>query len=340
MAHNIEIRDGKASFASTLLNGQKAWHGLGQYVNEAMTAEQAISLANMDWQVEKRPMYIETGDCEFSEIDGFSAATRTDTEDILSIVTDTYQIVQNRECFGFFDSIVDAGEAIYETAGVLGKGERIFLTAKLPSDIVVKGDVDVVNNYVLLTNSHDGTSALQAGFTSIRVVCNNTLTAALNSGLKNSIKLRHTTNIHAMLAEAAEIMGLSSKYTSELSESLNAMAKVRITDKQLRAYIEQIMNPSREQMTKTEREEFSKQFVKQVDGIMDFAIGHDTQNTKAARGTLYGAYNAISGFYGHIKEHKTPSARMSDIMFGQGDQRIKSAYSLAINAISNKSILA
>ncbi|MCA6489118.1 MAG: DUF945 domain-containing protein [Chitinophagaceae bacterium] len=336
MAHNLEIRDGQASFAA---KGEKAWHGLAQYVDQAMTAAQAMELARMDWEVEKHPMYVETAEGEFSEIEGFSAATRTDTGDILSLVTDSYQIVQNRECFGFFDSVIDREEAIYETAGVLGKGERIFLTAKLPSDIIVKGDVDVVNNYILLTNSHDGTSALQAGFTSIRVVCNNTLTAALNSGLKNSIKLRHTTNIKQMLAEAAEIMGISSKYTAELNEAFNAMAKVKITDKQLRAYIEQIMNPRKEQLTKAEREEFSKQFVTQVDGIMEFALTHETQTTKAAKGTVWGAYNAISGYYGHIKDHKSPTARMNDIMWGQGNQNTKEAFSLAMETVSNKSIL-
>jgi phage/plasmid-like protein (TIGR03299 family) len=336
MAHNLEIRDGQASFAA---KGEKAWHGLGQYVNEAMTAAQAMELARMDWEVVKQPMYLETADEEFSEIEGFSAAVRSDTGDILSLVTDSYQIVQNKECFTFFDSIISRDEAIYETAGVLGKGERIFLTAKLPSDIIVKGDVDVVNNYILLTNSHDGSSALQAGFTSIRVVCNNTLTAALNSGMQNSIKLRHTSNIKQMLAEASEIMGISSKYTEELNQSFNAMAKVKITDTQLRAYIEQIMNPRKEQLTKAEKEEFSKQFVTQVDGIMEFALAHETQTTKATKNTVWGAYNAISGYYGHVKEHKTASARMNDIMFGQGDQRLKSAYSLAMQTVANKSIL-
>lgn len=333
MAHNLEIRDGKASFAA---KGEKAWHGLGTYVDNAMTAEECIKLANMDLEVEKRPVFVETADCEFTELEGFAANTRKDTGDILGLVSDSYETVQNRECFAFFDSIIDRGEAIYETAGVLGQGERIFLTAKLPSDIIVKGEK--IENYILLTNSHDGTRALQAGFTSVRVVCNNTLTAALGS-LKNSIKLRHTSNIKLMLAEAAEIMGISSKYTEELTQSFNAMSKVKITDKQLRSYIEQVMNPSREQLTKAEKAEFSKQFTNTVDGIMEFALCHDTQTTKAAKGTVWGAYNAISGYFGHIKEHKSESARMNDIMYGVGNAKIQSAYNLAVAAVSNKLIL-
>lgn len=342
MAHNLEIRDGQASFVA---KGEKAWHGLGTYVENAMTAEECMKLARMDWEVEKRPLFVEEPDesddedVTFSEITGWSAATRSDTGDVLSIVTDSYQIVQNRECFNFFDSIIDRGEAIYETAGVLGKGERIFLTAKLPSDIVVKGDVDVVNNYILLTNSHDGTSALQAGFTSIRVVCNNTLTAALNGGMKNAIKLRHTTNIKQMLSEAAEVMGIASQYTQDLNQYFNQMAKVKINDKQLRSYIEKVMNPRAEQLTKAEKEEFSKQFVKTVDSVMEFALTNDTQTTKATKGTVWGAYNAISGYYGHVKDHKSATARMNDIVFGQGDQRIKQAFTLAVDTIADKTIL-
>ena len=339
MAHNLNTKNGKTSFAATLQKGQKAWHGLGQYVDSAMTAAQAIELAGLDFEVEKREIYVENevDSCEFSSLEGFKAATRNDTGDVLSIVSDTYQIVQNHECFGFFDSIVDRGEAIYETAGALGKGERIFLTAKLPADILVKGEQ--IENYILLTNSHDGSSALQAGFTSIRVVCNNTLTAALNSGLKNSIKLRHTTNIKAMLAEAAQIMGLSSKYAIELNESFNAMAKVKINDKQLRSFIEQVMNPAKEQMTTGEKAEFSKQFTAQVDSIFDFAVSHETQTTKAAKGSVWGAYNAISGYFGHIKEHKTASQRMNDIMFGAGDQKIKQAFALSMATVNNKLVL-
>lgn len=332
MAHNLEIRNGKASFAA---KGEKAWHGLGTYVQNAMTAEEAIQLAHMDWEVEKKPIHIKVGE-EFKHVEGFAANTRTDTGDVLGVVTDSYVAVQNRECFSFFDSVIDRGEAIYETAGVLGKGERIFLTAKLPEDILVKGER--IENYILLTNCHNGMRSLQAGFTSIRVVCNNTLTAALQ-GLKNNIKLRHTTNIKSMLAESAEIMGIGSKYTQELNEAFNTMAGFKINDAQLRKYIETVMSPAKEQLTKAEKAEFSKQFTNTVDSIMEFALGHDTQNTEAARGTVWGAYNSISGYFGHVKEHKSNDARMNDLMFGGADQRIKSAFALSVDVMKHSNLL-
>src|SRR5438046_2382619 len=181
MAHNLETKDGKTSFVAV---GEVAWHGLGTYVEKAMKAEEAIKLGGLDFQVEKRPIQVAGG----KTIPNFFANVRTDTKDVLGVVSKDYQIVQNHEAFEFFDQIVDSGEAIYHTAGVLGIGERIFVTAKLPEDILVRGEQ--VENYLLLTSGHNGRSPIQAGFTSIRVVCNNTLTAAL-SGLQNKVTIMH-----------------------------------------------------------------------------------------------------------------------------------------------------
>ena len=177
MAHQINYNETKGthSFAS---HSEKAWHGLGQVVDKAMTSEEAITLANLDYDVEKAPIYAGIGgeDLSYSEFKDKVATYRTDTKEVLGLVGRKYEIVQNRDAFGFFDAIIDSGEAIFETAGVLGKGERIFVTAKLPNDILVNGEP--CEKYIILTNSHNGSSSIIAGFTTIRVVCNNTLQAS------------------------------------------------------------------------------------------------------------------------------------------------------------------
>ena len=133
MAHNLNFnkKTGTWSFASHL---EKAWHGLGQVVEKAMTSEEAIKLANLDYQVEKAKVTFEANN-QPNVIDGYYATYRTDNNQYLGMVKSRYEIVQNTEAFGFFDSIIDEGEAIFETAGVLGNGERIFVTAKLPDDM-------------------------------------------------------------------------------------------------------------------------------------------------------------------------------------------------------------
>jgi phage/plasmid-like protein (TIGR03299 family) len=325
MAHNLNFNEltGKHSFVAV---GEKAWHGLGQYVNEAMTAEQVIDLGGLNYDVAKKPIAVAGG----QKIPNYFATVRTDTNDVLGVVSGAYHVVQNREAFTFFDSIIDSKEAIYQTAGALGKGERIFITAKLPSDILVHGEQ--VENYLLLTQGHDGKtgSAIQVGFTSIRVVCNNTLTAALR-GIQNKVTILHFKNANAKLETAAKIMGMSSKYTQGLDQVFNRMAEVRITDKQLKEYIQLVLNPKSEQITEAE---FSKQFVKTVDSVLEFAHSHDTQLTEAAKGTVWGAYNAISGYYGHVKSYKSQEEKMNDLYFKTAAGKIESAFELATRFIN------
>lgn len=320
MAHNLEQRNGKTSFVAV---GEKAWHGLGTYVDNAMTAEEAITQGGLDFTVEKKTVMV----CGGNKIPNVMATVRTDTKDVLGIVTPTYEIVQNREAFAFFDSIVDRGEAIYQTAGVLGKGERIFITAKLPNDILVHGEP--VENYLLLSSGHDGKSSIQAGFTNIRVVCQNTLNAALGD-LSNKVSVMHFKNAKQKLEAASKVMGMASKYVAGLDTVYNQLAETKITDKQLRAYIEEVMKPRKETINKeTMEKEYSTRFVNIADQIFDFAKNHPTQQTDAARNTAWGAYNAISGYFGHLKEYKSQDQKMQDLYFKNGSRKIEMAFDLA-----------
>jgi phage/plasmid-like protein (TIGR03299 family) len=328
MAHNLHTNQqtGKTSFVAV---GEKAWHGLGQYVNDAMTAEQAIELGGLDYEVKKKKISVAGG----AVIPGYWATVRTDTNQPLGIVSDAYHVVQNREVFGFFDSIIDQGEAIYQTAGALGDGEQIFITAKLPTDILVHGEQ--VENYVLLTSGHHGKKggAIQAGFTSIRVVCNNTLQAALRQ-MTNKITILHFSNAKQKLETAAKIMGMTSKYTAELDQIFNRMAEVKITDKRLRQYIEEVMRPTSQVITaETLEKEYSTRFKKTVDDIMAFANDHSTQQTDAARGTVWGAYNAISGYFGYLKNYKSQEEKMNDLYFKNAAKKIETGFDIALSLI-------
>lgn len=317
MSHNLETRNNQTSFVAV---GEKAWHGLGTYVDSAMTAQQVIEKARLDYIVEKRPIMVEGGNI----IPNTFATVRTDTNEALGIVSNSYQIIQNTEAFTFFDSIVDQGEAIFQTAGVLGKGEKIFVTAKLPSEILVHGEP--VENYLLLTQGHDGKSSIQVGFTSIRVVCNNTLNAAL-SKIDNKVSIMHFKNAKEKLAAASKVMGMAHAYQKELDSIFNQMAKVRITDKKLRAYIEKCLKPSAEQISK---EEYTKQFTATVDSVMEFAHSHYTQTTEAATGTVWGAYNALSGYFCHLKNYKTQEDKMKSLYFKRSARKIEGAFELAM----------
>jgi phage/plasmid-like protein (TIGR03299 family) len=335
MAHNLEIKDGKASFVA---KGEKAWHGLGTYVNEAMTSEQVVELANLNYEVAKTPIYInppiqEGEDESLVEIPEIYATYRLDNKAPLGLVSDRYEIVQNKDAFLFFDPIIDRGEAIYQTAGVLGRGERVFITAKLPEDILVAGEK--VEQYLLITNGHDGKNAVRVGFTPIRVVCNNTLTAAL-SNLKNSYTIFHFNNPQERLKEAHKVMGLASSYMNEVASIFDNMANTKISDEQLKAFIEDIF-VNREYVEK--KDKVSTRAKNLVDKIYTFAKYHPTQITPSTNGTIYGAYNAVSGYFGHIKDYKSLSQRMESMSFGYASNKTNQAFTLASKFMEDSTIL-
>jgi phage/plasmid-like protein (TIGR03299 family) len=322
MAHKLNETNGKISFAA---RGEKAWHGLGQYVSEAMTSEQAIELGGLDYTVEKRPLYAPGWAGTMVEVDGHYGNVRTDTNEVLGVVKGRYQIVQNKDAFGFFDSIIDQGEAIFETAGALGKGERIFVTAKLPDDMLVRGEK--VEKYIMLTNSHDGTSTIIAGFTPIRVVCNNTLTAALKN-LDNKISISHTASAESKLKQASRVMGIASKYMDEVNMTFESMTTRKLSDLEMKYFIESVMKGNVKE--ESSDKEASTRMKNLVDQVYSFTISHPTQTTEAAYRTLWGAYNGISGYYNFLKDYKSADQKMKDMNYGYANDKISKAFDQAV----------
>lgn len=326
MAHNLNTTDGKTSFVKV---GEPAWHGLGTILSDrtGITAEEAITLGGLDYTVKKKKIQV----CGGQTIKGYWATERQDTKDVLGVVSDMYEIVQNRDAFKFFDAFMDKSEAVYQTAGVLGKGETVFVTVKLPEDIQIGGET--VEGYLLLTNGFTGRDAIKVGISNIAVVCENTLRAALRN-IQNSVSILHFKGAQQQLEAASRIMGMQSKYSTAIYDSFNRMTEVKIDDAQLRAYIEQVMKPAKETLNAEGLKEYSKRFIATVDDIMDFTHTHPTQQGAERQGTVWGAYNGISGYFGYLKNYKTQEEKMKDLYFKAGGQKIELAYDHAIQLLS------
>jgi phage/plasmid-like protein (TIGR03299 family) len=249
MAHNLNIneRTGEASFFSVK---QKAWHGLGKVLNDYPTSAEALQFAGLDFTVIKENIYTTNFNSDGQAIDGTQrikthfATIRQDTGKVLGVVGTDYEIVQNMDAFSFFDSIVGGDGIQYETAGALGNGERIFITAKLPGYIKV-GREDLIEQYLFLTTSHDGYGSITAAFTPVRIVCNNTLNAALRN-FSNAIKIRHTANAKDRLEQAHKVMGISNQLAGQLEQIFNQWTKVKINDPELQRLIRLALVPNKE----------------------------------------------------------------------------------------------
>jgi len=314
MAHNIEIRKGVASFAST----QKAWHGLGQIVDGAMTAEEAIKLAHLDYEVAKVPNYALIGG-RFVESPGSFSVHRTDTGDILGgRLGKGYTIVQNREAFSFFDSIVGADYAMYETAGALGKGERIFITAKMPDMIRIAGTDDLTEVYVLLTSSHDGSGSIIAAVTPVRVVCNNTLNMALKDTI-SKVAVRHSSSVMEKLEEAHNVLGIAHKYTEELNQCFNVLAKKSVTDAQVKALVEELFKSEKEDSTR----------MKNIHEAVMRSYGAGVGQEKIL-GTAWGVINGITHYLDHEKNYRSQTSKFVNLIEGESTRIATQATSMLL----------
>lgn len=340
MAHNINFNEqtGKHSFFSVK---EKAWHGLGQIVSDYPTSAEAITHAGLYYTVEKRRLFTYDNENNIAnedtdiiipeiEVPNFYATMRTDTEQVLGVVGKDYEVIQNVDAFSFFDAIVSGDGILYETAGALGRGERIFITAKLPNYIKVGND-DLIERYLFLTTSHDGYGSITAAFTPVRIVCANTLNAAMHNHT-NSIKIRHTANAKERLEQAHKVMGISNKLSEELEGIFNQWAKVRITDPEVKKLIQLAMIPNKEVLQNIQRgqtDELSTCFKNMVDNVYEYALTSPTQQTQTTKGTVFGAYNAVTGYFQNVRNYKDDEAKLKSLLFGgTGQQRTQAAFRL------------
>lgn len=354
MSHNLNYNSDKYSFFSVK---EKAWHGLGKIVEAYPTSAEALKFAGLDYTVEKRPLFTVDGrnlaifedpdaDEMFSgftpdiHVPNFYSTLRTDSEEVLGVVGKDYKVVQNIEAFEFFDSIVGGGEGIlYETAGALGKGERIFITAKLPSYIRVGKD-DLIEQYLFLTTSHDGFGSITAAFTPVRIVCNNTLNAALKNS-SGTIRIRHSSGANDRLKQAHQLMGISGRVGDEMESIFNHWSRVRISDADLKRLLQTAMAPNREVLDKLQKglvDEASSVYKNIVDEVYSYAMTAPSQVTETAKGTLFGAYNAVTGYYQNARKFKDGEAKFKSIIEGTARLRGQSAFDLCLELSKNGNV--
>lgn len=319
MAHNLNIVNGKASM---FYNGVKPWHSLGTKVEGLLTSAEAIVAAGLDYTVEKIPVqYIFNGEVKTN--DSHFNTVRTDTGDALGVVGKRYEVLQNKGAFSLFDAIASTKDAIYETAGALGKGEKVWLLAKLPGYIRTVGD-DVTEKYLLLSNSHDGSGSVQVMFSPIRVVCQNTLNVAIKQKLR-SINLRHTANIGEKVKLAQEALGIMSQQFSIFEEASQKLASVQVTHKTLKEYVVSTgLVPT--VLDEKDQSSRARNIMEQVSNLFERGKGAELDG---ARGTLWGAFNAVAEYVDHYRGPSLEN-RAQSLLYGSGANLKQEAFERAL----------
>ena len=329
-----------ANVDSCFYYGQKPWHRLGIELDAPATAAEAIAAAKLDWRVECHPVIVDVPAIEGRKAKKIPVSekyctVRMDKMKPLGIVGRLYTPIQNTEAFNFFDSVVGEDLAIYHVAGSLGIGETIWILAKLPSDIRIVGTDDIINKYLLLTNKHDGTMSLRMFFTPIRVVCQNTLSAALSvRKAGEGITLRHFPDIHKKIDFARKTLGMAINYYDDLSEAFNSLARFEVSESWLAEYVDAVMPtpPNKDCSTK----------------LLNIRMGikscfeSESNLLPGIRGTAWAAYNSVTEFVDHRrsvpKMDVDKTRRLESIWLGSGAVIKERALNIALGKTNNRQL--
>jgi len=317
MAHELFIEDGKAAFFYVK---DRPWHRLGTRLETPpATAAEAMSAAGLDWEVVKAPLYI-SGVGRLIEVPDRFAIVRKDRLDRadckpFGTVGRDYQPLQNIEAFEFFDPLLQSGAITFETAGALGRGERIWVLARLRGDLDI--GPDRLERYLLLSNRHDGQGSVNIKFTPVRVVCQNTLSAAIG-GQGRSFCVRHDGQLHDRLDEARALIGMIHDTYRELAAAFEALRSHRLDRKGVDKYLEEVFpTPAKDAppaaFARVARDRSAAKY------LGEYGRGNDAPDVE---GTLWAAYNGVTDYIDHRKTNRIVNdfheSRLKYVWFGHG----------------------
>jgi phage/plasmid-like protein (TIGR03299 family) len=292
MAHLLESVNGETAFASLR---EPAWHGLGTVFTEEVSTAEMLKKAKLNnWDVRLEDVEIPNG---FESDKNYSFVVRDNpfikgNKDVLGVVGERYVPLQNEELFDFADTLLDNGGR-WETAGSIKGGRVVFGSLALERETVIdpNGVGDKVNTYLLVNTSHDGSIAIQASITPVRVVCANTLNLALGNrgrggSVKQSFKIRHTQTAEGKIQVAREALGLANAYIDEFSLMANKMIETEVSKAQFDKIVLALYPQPKE-----EAKNANSRWAKKIDLINDIYVG-DYNNT--ITGTAWGVANALT----------------------------------------------
>jgi phage/plasmid-like protein (TIGR03299 family) len=302
---------------------RESWHGLTatEIVDDVKTAKEAIEISGLGWNVYSTPVFATVGD-EQVEIPGKKALVREDTGKVLSVMGNSYEIVQNAEAFSFVDEILGGPDVRFHAAGSLHDGARIWLSAKMDREIYIGGDVDEkIDPYVMFANSHDGSLAVSCWITPIRIACQNALTYSMRTA-KRSWKARHTKNVMGKTIDARSMLGIASRYFDDLEEIGNRLIETKVSGWQMNKMVEALLPmPEGKRVDEVEDGRAKTLTMNRREKVWECIRAEDLGNIS---GTAWGFVQAVADWDDHYRTAKNEDVRLSRVMFGDSTYKERS----------------
>jgi phage/plasmid-like protein (TIGR03299 family) len=278
--------------------GAVPWHRIGTGVAEAQTSADAMELARLGWGVRKVPALAPSMDgTDLVTSPDLFALQRTDTGFILGHVTDQYEPFVNAEGFALLDALVQDGVMLYETALSIRHGRMVCLLARLADDMRIAGEP--WRRYILAALGHDGSSAVRIKTTSVRVVCANTLDAAIAERGGTTFTIRHTRSLQERVAEARKLFAVTTESQRRLAEFLSRAAETRVSEQALAAVEEDLFGKP---------EDRGPRIATKV-GAFKRILGAEVRRNDQ---TAYSVLNAITGYVDHVRSGDSRSRNSNE----------------------------
>lgn len=307
-------------FESGFFVNKGAWHGLGTVLDNPPSTAQAIQEAGLNWQVKEQPIYTEN-QRGLSPIATHKSLVRSTDHQLLGIVSQQYSPLQNQDAFSWFDFLLHEGDVSLESAGSLKEGKRVWILAKINQDASDILKDDAVEPYLLLSNSHDGSTAVWIQFTPIRVVCANTLSLALSrrqQDLKSgrAFSIRHQGNLQHKLSQAKTALDFARQNFAIAVEEYKAMANHQLNSDDLDLYLSLVLDNEQPQ---------SLRAYPQIVSNFEEGRGNNGQ-------TLWDAYNGVTEWLDHQRGNNE-ATRLESSWFGNSAKTRTKAHQTALEFV-------
>jgi phage/plasmid-like protein (TIGR03299 family) len=317
MAHELEFVNGQAQMAYRSSKG-KPWHGLGVPVGDDLTPVEIMEAAGLDWTVSKVDTFAhlkgDNGEVKFIST-GTQALIRESDGKVLTNVGPGWNPVQNIEAFEFFTDFVKAGDMVMDTAGSLKGGKIVWALADIKDGFTLFGG-DEVKGYLLFSNPHVYGRSIDVRFCVERVVCNNTLTIALNESGQNAVRVNHRSQFDA--EKVKQILGLSQKKITKFKEAAEFLGSKQFGVSDLENYFGKIFGES---------ERDNKKLSPTAEKVMDLVTTQPGAEFK--KGSWWQAFNAVTYSTDHVLGRSNDS-RLASAWFGSNAKRKLEALNLAV----------
>lgn len=314
--------------------GEVPWHGLGTKVDNTMSPDEMLVAAGLDWTVSKRPAYVAkntfvpnlfnpqaTSEMQLVEDSFFTVRDSDNT--VLSHCGTGYTPFQNAEIMSFFKRFTDAGSMNMETAGSLKGGKEIWALAKLKTGFELAGG-DEINGYMLLNNSHQVGKSMVAMLTPIRVVCNNTLTLALNDKAANKFRVLHVQMFDQdIIKSAEEALGLSQGQMDKFKEASTFLSNKRANTFDVDNFIAELLQPQTlieraKAVAANDMPPLRDEFKRNALAVAEAYESSPGSTMASAKGTWWGALNAVTYVVDHPTRSSTEGSALYSAWFGSG----------------------